>query len=157
MAISCIIAHLLNIYHSKGIPTSQGPWTIHFLLVVTVTGGTFSMWESYWNWEKTNKKQWRCTQRNYGLHGCIHEECERWPRNVFEVINIQENVQRYLGVHTIKYMILAIDTHQHFDIFNKKEQFHKETRTILYILYLAQHGNQHKDALAWIIYHDPCC
>ena len=25
------------------------------------------------------------------------------------------------------------------------------------ILYSAQHGNQHKDAFTWIIYHDPCC
>ena len=38
----------------------------------------------------------------------VTEECEGWPRNVFEVINIQENVQRYLGIHTIKYTILAI-------------------------------------------------
>ena len=31
------------------------------------------------------------------------------------------------------------------------------TRRILDMLYSAQHGNQHKDAFAWIIYHDPCC
>ena len=31
------------------------------------------------------------------------------------------------------------------------------TRRILDILYSAQHGNQHKDAFASIIYHDPCC
>ena len=31
------------------------------------------------------------------------------------------------------------------------------TRIILDILYSAQHGNQHKDAFAWIMYHDPCC
>ena len=30
-------------------------------------------------------------------------------------------------------------------------------RRILDILYSAQNGNQHKDAFAWIIYHDPCC
>ena len=31
------------------------------------------------------------------------------------------------------------------------------TRSILDILYSAQHGNQHKNAFAWIIYHDPYC